>query len=31
MKTEIQEYLKEKNWKPKEIIDPTLLQRLCHT
>ena len=31
MKTEIQEYLKEKDWKPKEIIDPTLLQRMCHT
>ncbi len=30
MKTEIQEFLKSKNWKPKEIIDPTLLERLCH-
>jgi len=31
LKTEIQEYLKELDWKPKEIIDPTLLERLCHT
>jgi acetyl-CoA decarbonylase/synthase complex subunit alpha len=30
LKTEIQEYLKEKGWEPKEIIDPTLLERLCH-
>ncbi|MHA1291910.1 MAG: CO dehydrogenase/acetyl-CoA synthase complex subunit alpha [Promethearchaeota archaeon] len=29
MKTEIMEYLKEKGWKPKEIIDPTLVKRLC--
>ncbi len=29
MKTEIQEFLKEKGWKPREIIDPTLLKRLC--
>ncbi|MFW9877796.1 MAG: acetyl-CoA decarbonylase/synthase complex subunit alpha, partial [Candidatus Thorarchaeota archaeon] len=31
MKDEIQEYLKEKGWKPKEIVDPTLLKRLCRT
>ncbi|MFX0071476.1 MAG: CO dehydrogenase/acetyl-CoA synthase complex subunit alpha [Candidatus Hermodarchaeota archaeon] len=31
IKTEIQAYLKEKGWKPKEIVDPTLLERLCHT
>ncbi|MCK4778728.1 MAG: acetyl-CoA decarbonylase/synthase complex subunit alpha, partial [Candidatus Lokiarchaeota archaeon] len=30
MKTEIQEFLKKKGWEPKEIIDPTLLERLCH-
>ena len=30
MKDEIVEYLKERDWKPKEIIDPTLLKRLCH-
>ena len=30
LKTEIQEYLKKKGWKPTEIIDPTLLQRMCH-
>jgi len=30
MKTEILDYLKEKGWEPKEIIDPTLLERLCH-
>lgn len=30
MKTEIVEYLKKKNWQPKEIIDPTLLKRICH-
>ncbi|MHA1282092.1 MAG: CO dehydrogenase/acetyl-CoA synthase complex subunit alpha [Promethearchaeota archaeon] len=29
MKDEIMEYLKERNWKPKEIIDPTLVKRLC--
>jgi len=29
MKTEIQEFLKEKDWQPREIIDPTLLKRLC--
>lgn len=29
LKSEIQEYLKSKNWEPKEIIDPTLLKRLC--
>ncbi|MHA1933629.1 MAG: CO dehydrogenase/acetyl-CoA synthase complex subunit alpha, partial [Promethearchaeota archaeon] len=31
MKTEIQEYLKEKGWEPKEIVDPTLLKRMCRT
>ncbi|MFX0028668.1 MAG: CO dehydrogenase/acetyl-CoA synthase complex subunit alpha [Candidatus Hermodarchaeota archaeon] len=31
MKEEIIEFLKEKNWESKEIIDPTLLKRLCHT
>ena len=31
MKTEIQEYLKERGWKPKEIVDPTLLKRMCRT
>jgi acetyl-CoA decarbonylase/synthase complex subunit alpha len=30
MKDEIMEYLKEKGWEPKEIVDPTLLERLCH-
>jgi acetyl-CoA decarbonylase/synthase complex subunit alpha len=30
LKTEIQDYLKEKGWKPKEIVDPTLVERLCH-
>jgi acetyl-CoA decarbonylase/synthase complex subunit alpha len=30
MKTGIMEYLEKKGWKPKEIIDPTLLERLCH-
>jgi len=30
MKDEIVEFLKEKSWKPKEIIDPTLLKRLVH-
>ncbi len=29
LKTEIQQYLKEKDWQPKEIIDPTLLKRMC--
>jgi len=31
MKDEIVAFLKEKGWKPKEIIDPTLLKRMCHT
>jgi len=31
MKDEIHEYLKEKGWKPKEIVDPTLLKRMCRT
>ena len=30
IKDEVVDYLKEKNWKPKEIIDPTLIKRLCH-
>ena len=30
LKTEIQEYLKTKGWKPTDIIDPTLLERTCH-
>ena len=29
LKTEIQEYLKNKDWEPTEIIDPTLLKRMC--
>ena len=29
LKDEIMEYLKEKNWEPKEIVDPTLLKRFC--
>ena len=29
MKTEIMDYIKEKGWKQKEIIDPTLLKRMC--
>ncbi|TFF95281.1 MAG: 4Fe-4S dicluster domain-containing protein, partial [Promethearchaeota archaeon] len=28
-KSEIQEYLEEKGWEPKELVDPTLLKRLC--
>jgi len=31
MKDEIHEFLKEKGWKPKEIVDPTLLKRMCRT
>ncbi|NHJ86271.1 MAG: CO dehydrogenase/acetyl-CoA synthase complex subunit epsilon, partial [Asgard group archaeon] len=31
MKDEIMAYLKEKGWKPKEIVDPTLLERMCRT
>ena len=31
MKTEILDYLKEKEWTSKDLIDPTLLERLCHT
>jgi acetyl-CoA decarbonylase/synthase complex subunit alpha len=31
MKDEIHEYLKEKGWEPKEIVDPTLLKRMCRT
>ncbi|MFX1525509.1 MAG: CO dehydrogenase/acetyl-CoA synthase complex subunit alpha, partial [Promethearchaeota archaeon] len=31
MKDEIQEYLKEKGWEPTEIVDPTLLKRMCRT
>jgi len=30
MKDEILEFLKQKGWEPKEIVDPTLLKRLCH-
>ena len=30
MKDEIQEFLKSKGWQQKEIVDPTLLERLCH-
>ncbi len=30
MKDGIMAYLKEKGWKPKELVDPTLLERLCH-
>jgi len=29
LKDDIVEYLKEKNWEPREIVDPTLLKRLC--
>ncbi|MHA1912750.1 MAG: CO dehydrogenase/acetyl-CoA synthase complex subunit alpha [Promethearchaeota archaeon] len=31
MKDEIHEYLKEKGWEPKAIVDPTLLKRMCRT
>ncbi len=31
MKDEIQVYLKEKGWKPSEIVDPTLLKRMCRS
>jgi len=31
MKDEIREFLKEKGWEPKEIIDPTLFKKFCHT
>jgi hypothetical protein len=30
MKDGIVSFLEEKGWKPKEIIDPTLLKRMCH-
>jgi acetyl-CoA decarbonylase/synthase complex subunit alpha len=30
LKDEIIAYLKEKGWEPREIVDPTLLERLCH-
>ena len=30
MKSEIKDYLEEIGWEPKEIVDPTLLKRLCH-
>ncbi len=30
MKDEIVDFLKQRGWKPKEIVDPTLLKRLCH-
>ena len=29
LKDEVRAYLESKNWQPKEIIDPTLLKRLC--
>jgi len=29
LKDDIHAFLKEKGWKPKEIIDPTLLKRMC--
>lgn len=31
MKDEIKEYLASIGWKEKELIDPTLLERTCHT
>ncbi len=31
VKDEVHEYLKEKGWKPKQIVDPTLLKRICRT
>ena len=30
LKDEVMDYLKEKGWKPKELVDPTLLERLCN-
>jgi acetyl-CoA decarbonylase/synthase complex subunit alpha len=30
LKTEILDYLNRRGWTPREIIDPTLLKRLCH-
>jgi len=30
MKDEIKEFLRNKGWQPREIVDPTLLERLCH-
>ncbi|MFO8017326.1 MAG: CO dehydrogenase/acetyl-CoA synthase complex subunit alpha [Promethearchaeia archaeon] len=30
MKSEIKDYLEENGWEPREIVDPTLLKRLCH-
>ncbi|GAH15731.1 unnamed protein product, partial [marine sediment metagenome] len=29
IKDEVKAFLEEKGWEPKEIIDPTLLKRLC--
>ncbi len=29
-KDEITAYLKKKGWKPSEIVDPTIVERLCH-
>ena len=29
MKDEIKAYLEERGWEPKELVDPTLLKRLC--
>lgn len=31
MKEEIHEYLKQKDWQPRDIVDPTLVKRLCRT
>ena len=31
MKEEIHEYLKQKDWQPRDIVDPTLIKRLCRT
>lgn len=30
LKDEIQAYLKEVGWEPKEIVDPTIVERLCY-
>jgi len=31
MKEEIRDYLEEVGWEERELVDPTLLERLCHT
>jgi acetyl-CoA decarbonylase/synthase complex subunit alpha len=31
MKDEIMDYLEEVGWEERELVDPTLLERLCHT